>query len=165
MKKWLSAAILAALLLSGCRPSSDVQIGSRVVTEIVATCEEGDHFVRRYYNTSEKMSKILMCIRSLGPKFSPEADPEGIGGSVICLTMTCSDGSVKLHRLIGDRYYQEGTGDWKRVNREKAAALWQAVWDTPSDPEQKLTFHSPPPRLTGGWIYSPGQRRIRAQFG
>lgn len=166
MKKRIAAMVLAAAftLLTGCRPSVSGGVAGHLVTQITVTCETCTDFTRRYYNTAEKMQRILLYIRSIGPMFTPDADPEALAGRIICITMTCADNSQKIYRQKDTLYFQEGTGPWKQIDPEHGIQLWRILFETPSDPEKTRFLPDSLPRLPGNWIYSPALRRFHADW-
>lgn len=152
-QKCIALLLLCALLLCGCAPKPLPGPSASIVRRIVATAEGREYFLRRYYDTDEKMEPILLALRSLYPNFTAQQDVENLHLPTLCITLICSDGSEKLYRLKDVRYLQLGTGVWKQVDSGKAADLWQLIWDTPDDPEQSRTFHHSLPRIQGRWHY------------
>lgn len=154
MKRTCTALLLVCvLMLCACTPKAPQGPSSSIVRQILVTAEGREYFLRRFYNTDEKMEPILLSLRSLYPNFTAQQDVENMHLPVLCITLTCSDGTEKLYRLKDVRYLQSGTGPWKQVDTGKAAQLWQLIWDTPDDTEQPLTFHHPLPRIHGRWRY------------
>lgn len=149
--------LTAAVLLSGCRPHTQTPSQSPIVTQIVATVEDSEHFLRRFYNTDEKMQAVLLCIRRLRPRFTPALDPEPLKKPTLCITMTCNDGSERLYRLKDIHFLQTGTDPWKKVDTGPASDLWRLLWEMESDPETPRTFHVPLPRLPHNWVYPYGK--------
>ena len=152
--------LLAATLLSACRPMGHGPSTSPIVRQIVATEEGSDYFLRRYYDTGEKMQAILIALRALRPKFDADVDVQALRKPTLCLTLRCSDGSEQLYRLKGNFYLQIGTGPWKKVDSGRAGELWRLLWEMESDPETPRTFHTPLPRLRGNWTYPYGHRKF-----
>lgn len=146
MKKAFLITLTAVfLLLSGCQPNMQSNVQSHVVTEITVTCESCDGFIRRYYNTAEKMQPILLYIRKIGRTFSVNTDPELVSKTTICIIMTCSDQTQKIYRLKDDCYFQEGSSPWQQYNPEKAGDLWNFILNTPSDPDEQHRTGNPLP--------------------
>lgn len=152
--------LFVALLLSACRPANQGSAHSPIVRQIVATEEGSDYFLRRYYDTNEKMQAVLIALRALRPKFDADADVQALRKPTLCLVLRCSDGSEQLYRLKGNFYLQIGTGPWKKVDSGRAGELWRLLWEMESDPETPHTFHSPLPRLRGNWTYPYGHRKF-----
>ena len=143
-KQTLVCIFLAVAALLGCRGREPMPApGVRLVKQIVVTCEDGADFTRRFYNTDEKMRYILHFVRSMGIQDTPDTDPETVHARTICISITFSDGSQKLYRQKGDRYFQEGTGPWREISPEKVSGLYQAILTTPSDPEEGRLFRNP----------------------
>lgn len=145
--------LLCTLFLCGCVSASPETPSASLVRQIVATAEGRDYFLRRFYNTDEKMNPILLSLRALRPHFSPDQDVESLELPVLCITLICSDGTERIYRLKDVRFLQTGTGDWKKVDTGKAKQLWELLWELPDDPEESLTFHKPLPRIHGFWHY------------
>ena len=160
-KRFLCLLLTAALCLGGCVPRQDAGIRGQLVTQMVITEETSQKFTRRFYNTNEKMQLILLYIRSLGPKFTPEENPEALQGQTICIHMQCADGTQKIYRQKDQAYFQEGTGPWRRIDPERGSQLWRILIHTPSDPEPDRLRHSSLPRVTGGWQDKTAIWRIR----
>ncbi len=166
MKKRIAAMALAAALtfLTGCHRGTPGGVAGHMVTEITVTCETCTAFTRRYYNTPEKMQRILLYVRGIGPRFTPAEDPEALGGQTICITMTCADNSRKIYRQKDALYFQGGTGLWKQIDPAKGIDLWRLLHEMPSDPEDTPLIYESPPRLPGNWSYSPALRRFMADW-
>lgn len=153
MKKagfWLLMLILLCVF-SGCQPQRQMAINGKLVTQIVVTSEDHAQFTRRFYNTNEKMQLILLYIRSLGPRFTPEEDPESLPGRIICITMRCADGSQKIYRQKDTLYFQEGNSPWMQMDPERGSQLHRILVHTPSDPEPEPLEHMCLPRIAGPW--------------
>ena len=150
MKKWLVLLVLT-IFLSGCRPQEQTDVAAHIVTQITITCQTCDQFTRRYYNTHQKMQAILLYLRSVGPGFAPEEDPEPLAGRVICITLYRADGTTRIYRQKNDRYLQEGNGPWKKIKPEWGATLYQLLLENESDPETGRDVYCP---LPGSWQYS-----------
>ena len=120
-------------LLAGCHPKKDTDVTAYIVTEITITCETCDQFTRRYYNTHEKMQKILLYLRSVSPGFTPNEDPEPLAGRVIYMTLHLANGSTKIYRQKNDLYLQEGHNPWKQIKSEWGANLYHILLENESD--------------------------------
>lgn len=151
MVKKVLLFIILVIFTAGCRPQPQTDVAAHIVTEITITCQNCNDFTRRYYNTHEKMQKILLYLRSVSPGFTPEEDPEPLAGRVICITLHRADGSTKIYRQKGDRYLQEGTKPWKKIKPEFGAGLWQILLENASDEESLRAGYRP---LPGSWQYS-----------
>jgi hypothetical protein len=145
------AILLLAFCLAGCRPQTHTDVASHIVTEITITCQTCNDFTRRHYNTHEKMQKILLYLRSIGPGFTPDEDPEPLAGRVICITLYRADGTTKIYRQKDDLYLQEGVGPWRKIKPEWGASLYQIILENDSDPEIDRNGYHP---LPGSWQYS-----------
>ncbi len=156
----LLAAVLAALLV-GCWVSRQPVITGNLVTQIVVTGENTDQYIRRFYNTDEKMQLILLYIRSLGPKFTPDEDPGTQKEPMLCITMHYADGSQKIFRQKGQQYFQEGMDTWRKIDPERGRDLWWIVLHTPADPEPNPLRHASLPRIVGPWQDPVSIWRIR----
>lgn len=143
--------LLLPFMLTGCQPRVHTDVSSHIVTEMTITCETCSEFTRRYYNTHEKMQKILLYLRSVSPGFTPDEDPEPLAGRVICITLQRADGTTKIYKQKGDRYLQEGTNAWKKIKPEWGATLYQIILENESDPETGKNAYRP---LPGSWQYS-----------
>ena len=143
--------LLLAFCLAGCKPKEHANVASHIVTGITITCESCNDFTRRHYNTHEKMQKILLYLRSVGPGFTPDEDPEPLSGRVIYITLYRADGTTKVYRQKGDRYLQEGTNPWKTIRADWGASLYQIILENDSDPEPTKNAYRP---LPGSWQYS-----------
>ncbi len=147
MKKRIFCLLLC-FLLTGCSHQPERRgIASQIVKEITVSCQNGSRTVCRYYNTDEKMQRLLLYIRQLSPLFAADSDPEQLSGRTICITMTCSDGSRHIYRQKGDRYFQKGTGPWQKIGPGNTGRLWRIVLQTASDPRPPRLTDSPLPRL------------------
>lgn len=143
--------LLLYLCLTGCRPQKHTDVASHIVTEITITCETCNDFTRRYYNSHEKMQKVLLYLRAVSPGFTPDEDPEPIAGRVIYITLHKADGTTKIYRQKNDRYLQEGHHPWKKIKPEWGATLYQIIMENESDPETGKNAYHP---LPGSWQYS-----------
>ena len=152
-RKCAALFLICALMLCACGQKTPQGPSSSVVRQIIVTAEGREYFLRRFYNTDEKMEPILLALRMLYPNFTAQENVEAMHLPVLCITLKCSDGSEKLYRLKDVRYLQSGTGQWRQIDTGKAAHLWRLVWDTPDDEELPLTFHQPLPRIRGRWRY------------
>ena len=146
--------LLLVLFMAGCRPANPTDVASHIVTEIAVTCQSCNEYTRRYYNTHEKMQKILLYLRSVTPGFTPDEDPEPLAGRIVLITLHRADGTTKVYRQKGDRSLQEGNGPWKKIKPEWGASLWQLLQETESDPEEGRSTYRFLPRLPGLWRYS-----------
>ncbi len=79
------------------------------------------------------MQRVLLHIRSLGPLFSPDVDPEPLAAHTICITLTCADGSRKIYLQKAERYFRSGDAAWQQISPEKGSSLLQVLQETPSD--------------------------------
>lgn len=152
--KFLKKAMIVlyfALILGGCRPQAQTDVAAHVVKEITITCEGCTAFTRRYYNTHNKMQKILLYLRSVSPGTTPKEDPENLAGQVICITLRRADGSTKLYRQKNDRFLQEGTNPWRQIKPEWGVTLFQLILENESDPQVTPNAYHP---LPGSWQYS-----------
>ena len=148
--KKVIAALLLTVFLTGCQQQNHTDVTSRIVTEIVITCQTCNDFTRRYYNTHQKMQQILLYLRAVKPGFTPDEDPESLAGRTICITLHLADGSTKLYRQKKDRYLQEDHHPWKKIKPDWGATLYQIILENSSDPETDRMYHDP---LPGGWRY------------
>ncbi len=125
--------LLAVLIfLSGCSPRKEGgNIGSQIVREIRVTVRDANSQSSHYYNTPEKMHKLLGYIRRLPPLFSAQQVPEG--EREFLLELTCADGSRKRYHQVSDRFFQEGDGPWQIISPSKGGRLWQILMTTPND--------------------------------
>jgi hypothetical protein len=126
--------LLMCALLSGCRPQKQTDVASHIVTEITITWQADDQLTHRYYNTHKKMQQILLYLRSVSPGFTPDEDPETLGGQEVRITLRRADGSAKVYRQKNDRYLQEEANPWKQIKPEWGASLYQIVLENESDP-------------------------------
>lgn len=153
MKAWIKwIVLLSTLAILGCTARKEPQ-PPRVVQQIVVTVEDPQIQQRRFYNTDTKMRLILYHLRAIGIRDTPKQDPELIRDTVIHITLTYSDGSVKTYTHKGDRYFREDDQPWSEINPEKAAGLYQLIVMMPSDEERSrvyrptITVFPPPPKL------------------
>lgn len=148
--------LLLSLLLSGChhRPPAPQ---APIVRRIIATTEDSEHFLRRFYDTDAKMQAVLLCLRRLRPRFTPDTDPSQLNKPTLCLTLICADGSHSLYRIKDNRYLQRGTGPWKKTDTGAASDLWRLLWAMESDPESPRSFHHALPRLPHNFDYPHGK--------
>ena len=155
-KRCLISILLLSTLLSGCHRRAPAP-QAPIVRQIIATTEDSEHFLRRYYDTDEKMQAVLLCLRRLHPRFTPDIDPSQLQKPTLCLTLICADGSHRLYRIKDNRYLQQGTGPWKKADSGAASDLWRLLWTMESDPETPRTFHRPLPRLPHNFVYPRGK--------
>ena len=135
MKKLLLSITLGVfLLLTGCHRPDDGQMRAYLVKEVKVTSQSSDVTVHRYYNTSPKMQLILLYIRSVSSRLQPEVDPETVPGRLVQITTVNADSSQKEYLQKNDRYFLSD-GQWRLINPEQGAKLWQLLLTIPSDPE------------------------------
>ncbi len=108
-------------------------IASQVVRSITVTSQEPGGPFLRYYEDPVKMQRVLLHIRTLGPLFSPDLDPEPLLAPTICITLTCADGTRKVYRQKAERYFRSGDTAWQQMPPEKGNSLLQILQETPSD--------------------------------
>ena len=161
MKKRCGILMLTTvLLLCGCHIQSAPASPPPVVTQIEVVEEKTAFFSRRYYNTTDKLQRIMLAIRALQPRFAAVGEPELLTEPVLRLTVVRSDGVVRQYRMKGLRYWQEEDGSWKKVKSEAAAELWRTLWSMPSDPEQARKFWQERLCLPESWIHLRGRRKL-----
>ncbi len=146
MKRTAALIFALILLLAGCRKEDIVP--HRVVTRIDVTCQAFDTYIRRCYTKEEKMQMVLFHIRNIGQRHTPDIDPDTLDTPTICITLHFSDGSRKVYRQKDNRFWQEDTQPWKKINMENASGLWQTVLMTPGDIESDRTAAIPPPGIS-----------------
>ena len=135
MKRWL-IIFAATLVLLGCGVKQP-QAVPKLVQSITVVARHGDQVDRRFFNTDEKMQVLLHHIRAIGLRDTPDVDPETIGGAVIEITLSFSDGTFKAYTHKGDRYFREDNGPWKQIAPEKVQGLYQLLMLMEDDPEPK----------------------------
>lgn len=96
MKRWL-ILLAAALVLLGCAVKRQ-DVPPKLVQSITVVARHGDRADRRFFNTDEKMQVLLHHIRAIGIRDTPDIDPETLGGPVIEITLSFSDGTFKIGR-------------------------------------------------------------------
>ena len=137
MKKRLFFVVLAAgmLLWGGCHRSKDVSVQRSVVTKIIVTCDDGQEQISRHYTSPEKMRPVLLYIRSVRSPFTIQPSEDALQGRSIHITTISADETTKVYTQRSDKYFQEGSGGWEKIDPEKAADLWDVLLSMPSDPE------------------------------
>ena len=136
MKRWL-ILLAAALVLLGCAVKRQ-DVPPKLVQSITVVARHGDRVDRRFFNTDEKMQVLLHHIRAIGIRDTPDIDPETLGGPVIEITLSFSDGTFKAYTHKGDRYFREDNGPWKQIAPEKVQGLYQLLMLMDADPEPGL---------------------------
>lgn len=136
VKRWL-ILLAAALVLLGCAVKRQ-DAPPKLVQSITVVARHGDRVDRRFFNTDEKMQVLLHHIRAIGIRDTPDIDPETLGGPVIEITLSFSDGTFKAYTHKGDRYFREDNGPWKQIAPEKVQGLYQLLMLMDADPEPGL---------------------------
>ena len=136
VKRWL-ILLAAALVLLGCAVKRQ-DVPPKLVQSITVVARHGDRVDRRFFNTDEKMQVLLHHIRAIGIRDTPDIDPETLGGPVIEITLSFSDGTFKAYTHKGDRYFREDNGPWKQIAPEKVQGLYQLLMLMDADPEPGL---------------------------
>lgn len=137
MKKYYIAGIFAALmLLSGCtRLGGNMQAAPvRVVTQVTVSYEQDPFYVTRHYTSGEKVRHVLNYLRQLRPYGKPQEDPETIGGSLIRIVLSFSDGEQQICQQRSDRYFKKNDEGWMYVDPQKAQQISMILGEFESDP-------------------------------
>ena len=130
MRKWVIFA-LAAIMLSGCQMQhgKDESLGRPVIQKIVVTEEQRI----KTFTSEEKMQTILHKIRRLGQKFTPDVDPEGQPGELVCIELYRSDGTGERYMLKGDRFIRKGDQPWQQTESRLLLRLIGVLEELPPD--------------------------------
>ncbi len=148
MKKRLAILLLLLIWLPGCsRGSKERSISSHVASSITVTSYTSRGTLRRHYTSEEKMHKILLYIRGLSPMFKAQQEPQEPIAWCTCILVTCEDGSRKLYRQVGDRFFQTGKGPWQQLPYPKGSELRRLLLTIPADKEDSRSYVPSLPRL------------------
>ncbi len=114
------------------QPTHNPSISSQVVRSI--TVSYGDAAPERHYTSPQKLQQILLSIRSLGPMFLPEQDPDALPGPPVCITLTCADGSQRTYQQLDSKYFRTGAQPWRQLQPGKGQAFLETLQQLPGDP-------------------------------
>lgn len=148
MKKWRLGVFLAiiCMLFVGCHREKDSNVQNNVVTRIDITCESGEEILQRSYTSPDKMRLVLLYIRSVSSPFASLPEPEDPGLRKISITTVSANNTTKVYRQHGERYFQEGSGGWQKIDPEKGGILWELIQSIPGDPEEQALQDAALPR-------------------
>ncbi len=120
MRRW-SWLLLLAVLLSGChmQKGKSENLGRPVVQQIVVTGQQGI----KIFTSEEKMQEILLKIRRLGQKFTPQEDPDSLPGDRLLVEIIRSDDTRERYTIQGDRFIQRGDQPWQQTESRPLQAL------------------------------------------
>ena len=69
------------------------------------------------------MQEILLKIRRLGQKFTPQEDPDTLPEEELLLRIVRSDGTWEQYALKGDRFIRKGDQPWQQTESRPLQAL------------------------------------------
>lgn len=139
MKRNYMIGIFAALmLLSGCtRLGGNTQSAPvRMVTQVTVSYEHDPFYVTRQYTSAEKVRRVLDYLRQIKPYGKPQEDPETVGGSLIRIVLSYSDGEQQVCQQRSDRYFKKNDEAWMYVNPQKAQEISMILGEFESDPPE-----------------------------
>lgn len=126
--RWIVWAMVL-LFCSGCTGKGPPPKNWAVVSQITVTREQE----RKHYEDPEKLRMILTALRQLGQQTNPEADPERMSIPSTCITLTRTDGTVRLYRIKGDRYIRQDQDHWQQADPERIGELTLLLQTLPGD--------------------------------
>ena len=136
-KMWkITAALLLALVLCGCTPTSETETkkpASRVVVRIEVDGLHGEEVIRRRYESQENMGAILNYLRPLRSLGPADRDPERLAGDVYEIRIWRYDGERDIYRLRSDRYLSKNCEPWQNVVQKQAQRLYPLLLELESE--------------------------------
>lgn len=131
MKRIFYCFLLLSISLTGCARSTPESF--TVLTRITVIREYQGVQTQRIYTTSEKMSRILNILRSIGTSSSPDLDPEPLKLRCYTIILTRSDGSTLTYKTKGDRYIRKNDEAWQQTDPKIVSELNLLLQTLPSD--------------------------------
>ncbi len=135
MKRLFAFCLMLCLCvcgISGCSRKAPRQL-CRVVTQVDIFCQKGELPIHRCYTDPDKMQSVLLYVRLLKPRGTPEVNPLSLNKEVYQITLHLSDGSKHIYQQTGHRYFQNYQGMWKKILPQSAAGLYALMEHLPSD--------------------------------
>lgn len=77
---------------------------------------------REFYR-EENIRQILDYLRYIDPYGIPREDPETVFGRIFLITLIYTDGSERVYEQRADQYLRVDSGQWKRIDPQKALYL------------------------------------------
>ena len=133
MVRRIIAAILAVGIFGLCGGCLRKKTGVRVVDQISVQWVEDGKDVCRIHEDPEKMHLILNKVRTLGQRFSTDADPESMDIPAVTMAFLYSDGTQRLYQIKPDRYVRIGQAPWQQADPRKVTALRLLLLSLPGD--------------------------------
>ena len=133
MRKRLLAVVLVIFALAGCGKRLDTTVQRNVVTAITVTWANGQQL---HYTSQEKMRAVLLYIRTVSSPFDAPEPPQEGSGQRVTITTTLANKTQKTYQQQGDRFFREGDGPWRIIDKEKGEKLWTLLKLLPGDPEK-----------------------------
>ena len=131
MSKRLLAVVLVIFALAGCGKRPDTTVQRNVVIDITVTWADGH---QRHYTSQEKMRAVLLYIRTVSSPFDAPEPPQEGNGQRVTITTTLANKTQKTYQQQADRFFREGNGPWRIIDKEKGEKLWMLLKLLPSDP-------------------------------
>lgn len=125
---WIVWAMMF-LLCSGCTSKGPPPEKWAVVSQITVT-QDG---TQKHYEDPEKLRSILSALRQPGQQTYPEIDPERSSLPSTNITLTRTDGTVKIYRIKGDRYIRQDDAPWQQADPERIGELTRLLQTLPGD--------------------------------
>ena len=133
MVRKISALVLAVCILGICGGCRRTKTGVRVVDRISVQWEEHGAAVQHIYENPDKMQLILNRLRTLGQRFSSDADPDLLEVPVLTVTLFYSDGQQKQYQIKPDRYVRIGQSPWQQADPRQVTSLRLLLQSLPGD--------------------------------
>ena len=131
--KKLILLLLLCCLLCGCKSEAPVITPPALVTRVQVTVYTQKDVLRRTYTSPQKMENVLYLLRQFDPYGKSDRDPELLSGRRFIVQIERSDGSVRIHRIIADRYYSVDARRWQKIEPHHCSELFFLVIHQKSD--------------------------------
>ena len=120
------------MLLSACHRYSNDRVAHKIVKQIIITGQSEGETFHRYYDTPDKMRKVLHYIRNVSGGFNAQTDPSD-SSRTIRITTVHNDDTQKVYLQKENQYFQTGNEGWTQIDPELGASFWEWIRQIPSD--------------------------------
>ena len=125
--------LLFITLLSGCGKTVPKPDTPSVVTLVEVSALQNGKVVHYRYTQDDKMQAILSYLRSLRPGVYVPIEAETFRSDAYRISLTLSDGRIKIYHQLYDEFMQKDNGPWQRIDSARASSLPQLLKLIPSD--------------------------------
>ena len=123
---------ICTALLCGCR-EKEPDAASRLVSQVDITCQEEDVQISRHYTDPQKMENVLLYLRLLKPKITPQAEASAAEGEIYHIRVRRADNTEILYWQKDHRYFAKGQEPWREIEPEQADGLYRLIRQMDSD--------------------------------